>query len=153
MKTLQSVGLLALFLFASCAGMVARGDAMATIASTYRNIIQPIVVVGIGAEQDAGGITAERAAELRAHVDTLGRVLEGGNVAEARAAWDILLPFAEAGIDARVARGEIGPGVGASLKEVLRLFGARLLQLQGPGPVAGLTLTPAQQGAVQAVLR
>lgn len=150
MKTFLVV---ALGLLAACAGMGARSDVLPTLAASYHNIIEPVLIIGIGAEQDAGKITAARAAQLRMAVTVLGRSLDGGEAAATTAAWNLLLPFAEAGIDARVARGEIGAGVGASLKEVLRLFGARLLQLEGPGPVAGLILTPVQQGAVQAVLR
>jgi len=152
--------LLAMVVGSACAGLAARGDAMAVVASTFRNIVQPVVLVGIGAEQDAGNITAERAAELRGYVNVIGEVLEGGQVSEvgtARDAWNLLLPLAEAGIDERVARGEIGAGVGASIKEVLRLFGARLLQLEtgGGGPAArqGITLTTTQWEAVRAVLR
>lgn len=112
----------------SC-GALARGDVLPTIAQSYRNVVEPVLIVGIGAEQDAGGITAQRADELRALVGTVGRALEGqGDVGAARTAWELLQPFAEAGIDRRVARGEIGPGVGASLKEVLRLFAERLIQ-------------------------
>lgn len=121
---------LLLLALASC-GTLARGDAAQTLASSYRNVIEPVLIVGIGAEQDAGDITAGRADELRAAVGTLGQLLEGGvgGAPDARMAWEMLRPLAEAGIDTRVASGEIGVGVGASLKEVLRLFGERLLQV------------------------
>lgn len=128
----RSAGLIALLFLASCAGMAARQDAIGQLAGIYRNVVQPIAVVGIGAEQDAGGLSAERAAELRGHVELIGEVLDSaavGRVPEAGEAWQVLLPFVEQVIDQRVARGEIGPGVGASLKELVRLFGARLAQV------------------------
>jgi len=111
-----------------------------------------VLLIGIGAEQDSGGIDAERAAELRGYVVQLGEVLNGTLLpTNATGAWNSLLPFAEAGIDARVARGEIGAGVGASLKEVLRLFGARLTQVNAPSPgqMIGFRLSPEQKNAVK----
>lgn len=136
MKTLVRICSLSLcLLMLGCAGMQARQGAMSTIATAYATIIQPVVLVGIGAEQDSGRIDAARAEQLRLAVNTLGRLLDGGEVSQAgaiRAAWDTLLPFALQGIDARIAKGEIGPGVGASLKETLRLFGERLIQLAEP---------------------
>jgi len=137
-------------ILASCAGLGARGDAMGTIVATYRNVIEPVLIVGIGAEQDAGNLSAAEADQFRGYVGELGRMLEGGNVAEAgaaRAAWELLLPFAEQGIDARVARGEIGPGVGASLKEVLRLFGERLVQIASE-PVSAAAVGSVRMNAV-----
>ena len=149
---MKFLSIVLLGLFASCAGIGARGDGMATIAGTYRNIIEPVLIIGIGAEQDAGNLTAAEADEYRGYVGTIGQMLEGGNVGQAgqaRAAWELLRPFAERGIDERVARGEIGPGVGASLKEVLRLFGARLLQL-AEAPVAVAPAAPL--GSVELIL-
>ena len=127
-----SLALLAVLMAGACAGMKAREGSMGVIADAYATIVQPIVLVGIGAEQDAGRIDSERAGELRLAVRVIGQVLDGGDVGQAgaaRAAWDMLLPFALQGIDARIEKGEIGPGVGESLKETIRLFGARLLQL------------------------
>ena len=126
---------LAALIMTACAGLKAREGGMAVVADAYATIVSPIVLVGIGAEQDAGNITAERAAELRLAVRVVGEILDGGEVSKAgaaRAAWDMLLPFALQGIDARIEKGEIGPGVGESLKETIRLFGERLLQLEPP---------------------
>jgi len=123
---------LAALLMTACAGLQAREGSMRVVAEAYATIVQPIVLVGIGAEQDAGRLSESRASELRVIVRTIGEVLDGGQVSEAgglAAAWDMLLPFALQGIDARIEKGEIGPGVGESLKETIRLFGARLLQL------------------------
>ena len=125
---------LALLAMSACAGLNARQDGMRVVADAYATIVQPIVLVGIGAEQDAGRISAAKAEELRVIVRTIGQVLDGGTVADAGglpAAWDMLLPFALQGIDARIAKGEIGPGVGEALKETIRLFGARLVQIAG----------------------
>jgi hypothetical protein len=125
---------LALLAMSACAGLNARQDGMRVVADAYATIVQPIVLVGIGAEQDAGRISAAKAEELRVVVRTIGVVLDGGTVADAGglpAAWDMLLPFALQGIDARIAKGEIGPGVGEALKETIRLFGARLVQIAG----------------------
>lgn len=145
------LGLLAMLLGSACAGLGARGDALPTLAASYQNVVAPIVIVGIGAEQDAGRISAERADELRALVVTIGEVLEGrGPISGATDAWDVLLPLAESGIDDRVARGEIGPGVGASIKEVLRLFAARLKQVGQARP--GIMLTKKQSFAVEALV-
>lgn len=148
-----------LALLVACAGLNTRTGGMSTLAGNYQNIIEPVLIIGIGAEQDAGGISAERADNLRNKVILLGKFLSGGTVTgstTAQQAWDVLLPFAEAGIDARVARGDIGAGVGASLKEVLRMFGARLLQLnttKPPSQMIGFELTEEQLGAVEVFSR
>jgi hypothetical protein len=160
-----SMVLLAALVGSACAGLAARADGLTTIAASYSRVVEPIVLVGIGAAQDAGDIDAAKAAQLRQAVTVLGRILNSGEVGAtgATAAWNLLLPFAEAGIDSRVANGDIGPGVGASLKEVLRLFGARLLQVATPGTVGaaaipigergGPVFTAGQQVAIQEALR
>jgi len=154
---MKRFGLLAVLLFASCAGMNVRDGGLSTISASFNNVIAPIAIVAIGAEQDAGNITAVRAEELRGYVVTIGQVLEGnGMPITAATTWDKLRPFVEDAIDQRVARGEIGPGVGASLKEVLRMFAGRLLDVSGPVAVAdvpGIELTGAQWDAVEASTR
>ena len=135
MKRFVNAGVaLALLAMSACAGLNARQDGMRVVADAYATIVQPIVLVGIGAEEDAGRISAAKAEELRVIVRTIGQVLDGGQPGQAiglPAAWDMLLPFALQGIDARIAKGEIGPGVGEALKETIRLFGARLVQIAG----------------------
>ena len=123
-----------LLAMSACAGLNARQDGMRVVADAYATIVQPIVLVGIGAEQDAGRISAADAEELRSVVRAIGVVLDGGQTGQAYglpAAWDLLLPFALQGIEARIAKGEIGVGVGEALKETIRLFGARLVQIAG----------------------
>lgn len=144
-------------LMVSCAGMGARSDVLPTIAASFNNVIAPMAVVAIGTEQDAGRITAERAIELRGYLREIGEVLDGNGSPESGAkAWVLLQPFLLEGIDSLVRRGDIGAGVGASLKEVLRMFGARMTQLAGPVAVAdvpGLFLDTTQQAAVQGFVR
>ena len=138
----------------ACAGFGARADSLPSILSTYENVVAPIAIVAIGAEQDAGHVSAERAEELRGYVIQLGDVLAGrGAINSAPVVWALLTDQVSRGIDTRVASGAIGPGVGASIKEVLRMFAARLVQVGGGQRVGGLELTGYQAHAVKAVLR
>lgn len=117
----------------ACQGMQQRSDAMGTIASIYATVIQPVVMVGIGAEEDSGRLSLEEAQLARTIVADIGRMLEGRDPAQAvsiASLWERLLPYANAGIDAQVTKGDIGPGVASSLKETLRLFGERLVQVR-----------------------
>jgi hypothetical protein len=116
--TLASIFMIALLAVPACGLLDSLPSAYATL--------QPVILVGIGAEQDAGRISAEDAERARVLVAELGRALAGGTVADARTIWERLLPIALAGIDSRLAAGEIGPGVAAGLREALRLFGERL---------------------------
>lgn len=133
MKKFVVAAFAAVLVVAGCVGMQARTGAMSTIATAYATIIQPVLLVGVGAEQDAGRLKPADAEAVRLAISEVGRLLDGGDLSQAtliKQTWDRLLPFANSGIDAQVAKGEIGPGVAASLKETLRLFGERLLQLQ-----------------------
>jgi len=118
----------------SCISLNARSiSAREALSTSYALIVQPALLVGIGAEQDAGRLAADKAELARTAVREVATLLQGGDpnsVSMLKAAWERLLPLALAGVDSRIAKGEIGPGVGAALKEAIRLFGTRLTQLE-----------------------
>ncbi len=116
--------LLLALLFSSCAGVTAREEVLTPAMSlVYDAAIQPAVVEGIQSKLDSGELNEGAAATLVVSAEAVGAALRGGNLDALRALpWHTLRLFAEFAIDERVRRGDIGPGVGALLKQRLAKF-------------------------------
>jgi len=116
-------------ILSACVGTAARENVLLPALSvTWSVIVAPAITDGLAASD----LPAE-AVELRlAAVERVQLLLDSGDAAKALTIvgiWPVLEPLALAGIEARLADGDIGPGVAASLRETVRLFGVRLAQL------------------------
>lgn len=80
----------------------------------------------------AGDLTAEAAGVLRAASVDMGKALNAKSVDDLRAVpWNTMEPWAYRGIDARLAREEIGPGVADSFRVNVGQFSRAVHRLVG----------------------
>jgi hypothetical protein len=78
-----------------------------------------------------GVLTQQAAVAFKAEADKLENGLNTKNLPEVQlVAWGNLKPWADRGIDDKLADGEVGPGVAASLREQLTNFTETIAQLQ-----------------------
>ena len=105
-----------------CAGTAAREEVLLpTLAATY---------VGVRGDISRGVAGDPAAARVEATADALGDALSVSDRDGAKAIGFLTLrPWAEAGVSARVAAGEISAGVGGSLLERIRQFAAAMARL------------------------
>lgn len=108
--------LVLVLVLASCAGSAARVESLLPAL----RLAWPYIVRNV-----EGSMPSERVADLARR---MGRALESGDVVDG---WEVLERAALLGIDVRLARGEIGPGVAESLRERVRMFGVAYRVLVG----------------------
>jgi len=120
MRTRVFFTILSILLICACAGVRARESVLLpAMRAAWEGISAD---VGAGIVDLAASGTPASTESLRAAAD-VARALQAGDVAQVAAArWDIVEPIAQRGIDARLAKHEIGPGVAASLRERVRKF-------------------------------
>lgn len=121
-----------LLLLMSCAGLTARQQALLPAMKMSWPPISADVRVGIQDGLSTNRLTVLQGAERITYVDRMDTAVAAGNAEDIAAIpWAPLSDEAHAGIDVRVRRGEISPGVGQSLKERVRNYAeAQLVFLQ-----------------------
>lgn len=110
----------------ACAGVAARDEALLPAM----RLAWPGISMDIEQGIEAASPPPESVAYIRAETLRMTEALADGNRAAVFAAdWPNLRLVAEAGIDDREARGLIGPGVAASLRERVAVFSDAWLKL------------------------
>jgi len=126
--TLATLLLIGLASFLTSCSALGSGDSRARLHASYVSVIQPAVILGIGVAQDSGDVSPSEAQAARAGAVLLGEFLSGSEeVLDLADTWELLEPYVVRYVEGRIASGEIKAGVGASLLDVIRLFGAQLV--------------------------
>ena len=107
---------LGLLFLAACAGITAREEGLMRVMAGVWPNVRTVVEAGVEDAVEAGDLDEQGRAALVEEMDAMAMALESGDRHELLSVdWATLSVFAERGIAAR--RGEIGPGVAASLRE------------------------------------
>ena len=120
-----ALGLAAVVLLASCAGIAAR-----------EHVLVPAMKMawaGISSDIDVGLslLTVDAASAVRVQQKRMAAALDAGDIPGVLAVdWSLLREVAIVGIIQRVKRGEIGPGVVFSLRERVKVFTQAILKLE-----------------------
>ena len=120
-----ALGLAAVVLLASCAGIAAR-----------EHVLVPAMKMawaGISSDIDVGLslLTVDAASAVRVQQKRMAAALDAGDIPGVLAVdWRLLREVAIVGIIQRVKRGEIGPGVVFSLRERVKVFTQAILKLE-----------------------
>lgn len=128
--------LLALVLFVSCVGSKARETTLSPATQSAWGAVAQDIARGLDHGLAHGDLTQEAALAIHESAAHLQDAIEAGTVSQADLiSWRASLEgWAVVGIDARVAAGEITPGVAESLRETLvRLDEAIELLAKGGG--------------------
>ena len=120
-----ALGLVAVVLLTSCAGIAAREHVLVPAMK--------MAWVGISSDIDVGisGLTVDAASAVRVQQQWMAAALATSDIPRILMVdWVRLRSVAAFGILRRLKRGEIGPGVAGSLHERLRMFTRALLKLE-----------------------
>lgn len=120
------------FSFASCVGPKVDGIALFEPAQLAWPEIRADLEAGLAYGVNEGELTVPAAEALRDEAAKLEAALATTNRNTLRLVpWPTLRPWASRGIDAQLARAEIGPGVAESFQESLRNFDELMGRLRG----------------------
>ncbi len=108
----------------SCGTLARERVLMPAMGVALDRVIKPAVAAAPMGE-DSREAVDEQLELLREALDSGDR----NQAAEIILLWDALEPWAQAGIDARVAAGELTEGTAGSFRETFRQFGVRAAQL------------------------
>lgn len=117
-RSLVGIMLVVAMVMSGCAG-----------ARAQRNVLAPALLGAwtvISVQAADGGATAEQVADFAEALDTWNKI-------DVVAQWPVIRAAAEMSIHARLAAGEIGPGVAESLRSRLRQFTEAVDLLQESG--------------------
>lgn len=136
MKTIAiacALALAVLLPLSSCIGPKVDRAALFTPARDAWPDVRSDLELGLEDGREDGELSQEAAGVLRAQADDLGKALEATDRSALRKVpWPALRPWSSRGIDVRLERGEIGPGVATSFREHLANFDQILQRLRGP---------------------